>query len=108
MQLPQQSDGGQGDRAGAVDEGGEPGVWRPLENPAQGDARRIREDRHVVADVVGNREELALVSAEALGMRAARVGAVAEMQRRRDRSAREVATRRVAALRASRAWRVDA
>ena len=108
MQVPEEPDGGGGERPAAVDERGRGRVGRVQEDRAQRHAGGIGEDGGVVADAVGDAEQLTRMGGEPFGVRAGRSGAVAEVQRGRDCAAIEVAARRVAALGARGARRVDA
>jgi hypothetical protein len=108
IQVAEQRDHGEGERARAVDQNGLAIDRRREQDRSQRDADRVRQHRGLVADVVGDGEQLRGVRAEALGVRAEGRRAVPEVNRDRQVAGAEVAAPGVASGLAGLARRVDA
>ena len=107
VEMAEQGDGGEGERPRPVDENGLAGTGRSEKDRPQRHRDGVREDRGDVAHRLGHREELAGVRREALGVDSGRAGAVADVDRGRDRTGGEIAAPRIASLGAGGARRVD-
>jgi hypothetical protein len=108
VQVPQQRDGGERERARAVHQDGPRPGGRREQDGAQRYADRVGEHGRVVGDAVRDGEQLGGVRGEALGMRPGGRRAVPEVNRGGQVAGAEVAAPRVPAVPACLARRADA
>ena len=109
VQVAQQRDDREGERARAVNEHGlRAGRGRREQDGAQRDADRVGQHGSLVGDAVRNGEQLGDVRGEALGVRSGGCRTVPEVDRGRQAARTEVSAPRVAAVPAGSARRVDA